>query len=243
MDPIESSKRLEMNVKRVSSVKVSEEPTPDGMRATMASPEVSYVGSMVGEEEGYPTGSRLPESQLPADESSVEMRRRVLEAPLGSKIGYHELEDEKEEADVEWMTGEASQLSGAGTRGSSNWVLKIILPISLIIGIIILHSWWTEVKKHASNAAKGVGDVFDRRALAISVQGEQEEQARQVKGAAKVEAKAGVAGDSASGTEVHGMAGDGARQAPKEVGLPDKAVYSVNLEDAGANADNENTQA
>eukprot|EP00903_Cladosiphon_okamuranus_P017711 g16307.t2 len=227
MDPIESSKRLEMNVKRVSSVKVSEEPTPDGMRATMASPEVSYVGSMVGEEEGYPTG----------------MRRRVLEAPLGSKIGYHELEDEKEEADVEWMTGEASQLSGAGTRGSSNWVLKIILPISLIIGIIILHSWWTEVKKHASNAAKGVGDVFDRRALAISVQGEQEEQARQVKGAAKVEAKAGVAGDSASGTEVHGMAGDGARQAPKEVGLPDKAVYSVNLEDAGANADNENTQA
>ena len=57
------------------------------------------------------------------------MRHRVLERPLGSKIGYHELEDEKEEADEEWMTGEASQLSGAGTRGSSNWVLKIMLPI------------------------------------------------------------------------------------------------------------------
>lgn len=58
-----------------------------------------------------------------------QMRRRVLEAPLGSKIGYHELNDEKEDADEEWMTGEASQLSGAGTRGSSNWVLKIMLPI------------------------------------------------------------------------------------------------------------------
>ena len=58
-----------------------------------------------------------------------QMRRRVLEAPIGSKIGYHELDDEKEEADEEWMMGEASQLSGAGTRGSSNWVLKVMLPI------------------------------------------------------------------------------------------------------------------
>lgn len=57
------------------------------------------------------------------------MRHRVLERPLGSKIGYHELEDEKEEADEEWMTGEASQLSGAGTRGSNNWLLKVIFPI------------------------------------------------------------------------------------------------------------------
>lgn len=53
----------------------------------------------------------------------------MLEAPLGSKIGYHELDDEKEDADEEWMAGEASQLSGAGTRGSSNWVLKIMVPI------------------------------------------------------------------------------------------------------------------
>lgn len=57
------------------------------------------------------------------------MRHRVVEAPLGRKIGYHELEDDKEEADEEWMTGEASQLSGGGTRGSSNWVLKIMFPI------------------------------------------------------------------------------------------------------------------
>lgn len=71
------------------------------------------------------------------------MRRRVLEAPLGSKIGYHELEDEKEEADEEWMTGEASQLSGAGTRGSSNWVLKIMVPI-LVRGLCfcVLRCWF-----------------------------------------------------------------------------------------------------
>lgn len=53
----------------------------------------------------------------------------MLEAPLGSKIGYHELDDEKENADEEWMTGEASQVSGGGTRGSRNWVLKVMLPI------------------------------------------------------------------------------------------------------------------
>lgn len=57
------------------------------------------------------------------------MRRRVIEKPVGSKVGYHEVGDEKEEADVDWMLGEASQLSGAGTRGSSNWILKIMLPI------------------------------------------------------------------------------------------------------------------
>lgn len=66
------------------------------------------------------------------------MRRRVLEAPLGPKIGYHELDDEKEDADEEWMTGEASQLSGAGTRGSNNWVLKVMLPIcvSAFAGVV-----------------------------------------------------------------------------------------------------------
>lgn len=58
-----------------------------------------------------------------------QMRRRVIEAPIGSKMGYHELGDEKEEGDMEWMLGEASQLSGAGSRGSRNWVLAIMLPI------------------------------------------------------------------------------------------------------------------
>lgn len=57
------------------------------------------------------------------------MRRRVIEPPLGSKIGYHELEDDKEDADEEWMTGEASQVSGGGSRGSTNWVLKVMFPI------------------------------------------------------------------------------------------------------------------
>lgn len=57
------------------------------------------------------------------------MRQRVIEKPFGSKIGYHELEDEKEDADEEWMTGEASQVSGGGSRGSSNWCLKIMFPI------------------------------------------------------------------------------------------------------------------
>lgn len=57
------------------------------------------------------------------------MRRRVTEAPIGSKMGYHELGDEKEEGDIEWMLGEASQLSGAGSRGSRNWVLAIVLPV------------------------------------------------------------------------------------------------------------------
>ncbi|CAM9686115.1 unnamed protein product, partial [Hapterophycus canaliculatus] len=78
-----------------------------------ASPDLDYVGSMVGQEDGFPTG---------------QMRHRVVEAPIGSKIGYHELEDDKEEADEEWMTGEASHISGGGTRGSNNWVLKVLFP-------------------------------------------------------------------------------------------------------------------
>lgn len=28
-----------------------------------------------------------------------------------------------------------------------------------------MHNWWTDIKKHASNAADAVGDVFDRRSL------------------------------------------------------------------------------
>ncbi|CAN0538795.1 unnamed protein product, partial [Ectocarpus sp. 12 AP-2014] len=87
-----SSKRLEMRVKSLSSVTVAEEPNPSRDAATnMASPDVDHIGSMVGQEDAFPTG----------------MRRRVIEPPLGSKIGYHELEDEKEDADEEWMTGEA----------------------------------------------------------------------------------------------------------------------------------------
>eukprot|EP00752_Nemacystus_decipiens_P004845 g4409.t1 len=222
MDPVESTKRLEMHVKRVSSIRVTEEPTPDGARASMASPDVQYVGSMVGEEDGFPTG----------------MRRRVLEPPLGSKIGYHELEDEKEEADEEWMTGEASQLSGAGTRGSSNWVLKILLPILLIIGIIILHGFWTDVKKHASNAANAVGDVFDRRAL--QAKGEhgqalQEEQDGGGQGVGRTMATTGGAGSSTSGRE-DGIAGERARQQQQQQ-QQQQAVYSVNLGDGGSNAD------
>ena len=58
-----------------------------------------------------------------------QLRHRVIEAPLGSKLGYHELDDEKEDADEEWMLGEASSLSGAGSRGSKNWVLKVMVPI------------------------------------------------------------------------------------------------------------------
>ncbi|CAM9534043.1 unnamed protein product, partial [Ectocarpus sp. 12 AP-2014] len=146
-----SSKRLEMRVKSLSSVTVAEEPNPSRDAATnMASPDVDHIGSMVGAEDAFPTG---------------QMRRRVIDPPLGSKIGYHELEDEKEDADEEWMTGEASQVSGGGTRGSSNWMLKVVFPILLIAGIICMHNWWTDVKYHVSNAAKAVSDVFDRRAL------------------------------------------------------------------------------
>lgn len=39
------------------------------------------------------------------------------------------------------------------------------VPCQLIVGIICMHNWWTDVKYHVSNAAKAVGDVFDRRAL------------------------------------------------------------------------------
>lgn len=61
----------------------------------------------------------------------------------------------------------------------------------LIIGIIVLHNWWTDIKRHASNAVNGVGDVFDRRALAatptLDLLAEQEEEeegedARQAEG-------------------------------------------------------------
>ncbi|CAN0413276.1 unnamed protein product, partial [Ectocarpus fasciculatus] len=104
-----------MQVKRLASVVVAEDPNPSRHGATnMASPDVDHIGSMVGEEDAFPTG---------------QMRRRVIEPPLGSKIGYHELEDDKEDADEEWMTGEASQVSGGGSRGSTNWVLKVMFPI------------------------------------------------------------------------------------------------------------------
>ncbi|CAM9876208.1 unnamed protein product [Scytosiphon promiscuus] len=135
------------------------------------------------------------------------MRHRVVEAPIGTKIGYHELEDDKEEADEEWMTGEASQLSGGGTRGSSNWFLKIMFPIVLIVGIILMHNWWSDIKKHASNAADAVGDVFDRRALSEVEAGQ----------------PAAVAGGVAAGV------------AGRPEGVSDKAVYSVNVEEPGAN--------
>ena len=35
LDPVESTKRLEMHVKRISSVKVAEEPTPDMARSNL----------------------------------------------------------------------------------------------------------------------------------------------------------------------------------------------------------------
>lgn len=35
LDPVESTKRLEMHVKRISSVKVTEEPTPDMARSNL----------------------------------------------------------------------------------------------------------------------------------------------------------------------------------------------------------------
>lgn len=57
------------------------------------------------------------------------MRHRVGEKPLGRKVGYLEVGDEPEEADEEWITGEASQISGGGVRGSKNWFLKICFPI------------------------------------------------------------------------------------------------------------------
>lgn len=44
-------------------------------------------------------------------------------------------------------------------------------PHQLIVGIIIMHNWWTDIKKHASNAVNAVGDVFDRRALMEEVEG------------------------------------------------------------------------
>lgn len=74
---------------------------------------------------------RLPTPPPPTNASKIElqMRHRVVEAPLGRKVGYHELGDEAEEADVEWMTGEASQVSGGGVRGSRNWCLMIVFPI------------------------------------------------------------------------------------------------------------------
>lgn len=36
------------------------------------------------------------------------------------------------------------------------------------MGIIVLHNWWTDIKRHASKAVGAVGDVFDRRVLTIS---------------------------------------------------------------------------
>lgn len=62
------------------------------------------------------------------------LRHRAVDPPVGRKVGYHEEGDDKEEGDVDWMLGEASTLSGAGTRGSSNWVLKVMVPI-LVRGV------------------------------------------------------------------------------------------------------------
>lgn len=78
----------------------------------------------------------------------TQIRRRAIEAPLGPKIGYHEIDDEKEEADEDWMLGEASQLSGAGTRGSSNWVLKVMVPI--LVSETFLCSGLALLLKHTS---------------------------------------------------------------------------------------------
>ena len=67
--------------------------------------------------------------------------------------------------------------------------------------------------------------MFDRRALTLTLQEEQEEQARQEEGAGqelgRTGAEAGVAGGSAS-VRVGGVPGEGARQKQNEAGLPDK---------------------
>lgn len=52
-----------------------------------------------------------------------------MEPPIGRRLGYHELGDEKEEADMDWMLGEASRVSGDGSRGSRNWILALLLPL------------------------------------------------------------------------------------------------------------------
>ena len=33
----------------------------------------------------------------------------------------------------------------------------------LIVGIVCMHQWWTDIKESASAAIDAVGDVFDRR--------------------------------------------------------------------------------
>lgn len=58
-----------------------------------------------------------------------QVRHRVVEPPIGRRVGYHELGDEKEEGDIDWMLGEASNLSGAGSRGSRNWMLTALMPV------------------------------------------------------------------------------------------------------------------
>ncbi|CAM9188929.1 unnamed protein product [Pylaiella littoralis] len=177
----------------------------------MASPDAGYVGSMVGEEDAFPAG----------------IRRRAIEAPLGPKIGYHEIDDEKEEADEDWMLGEASQLSGAGTRGSSNWVLKVMVPILLIVGIIVMHNWWTDIKEQISAASKAMGDVFDRRALVGEVEGG---------GVAREQEAMSPSGREGRDVDVDADADVDAHVEGRQEGLPDKAVYSVSLGNAPANA-------
>lgn len=75
-----------------------------------------------------------PSPPTNSSKTDPQMRHRVVEAPIGKKVGYHELGDEAEDADVEWMTGEASNISGGGVRGSRNWLLTILLPIFVSFG-------------------------------------------------------------------------------------------------------------
>lgn len=196
-DPV---RKLEEMVAKTTGASLSEN--------NLASPEVSYVGSMI-DEEGvsiYPKG----------------MRHRVVEAPLGRKVGYHELGDEAEEADVEWMTGEASQVSGGGVRGSRNWCLMIVFPIFLITAIICMHNWWWEIRKAFSHMADKTADALDRRLETV--------------GDAMVAGIADVGGDSSEAREeqlprslaVEG-AGDAAEAEGRTHSLHEKVVYTLDL--------------
>lgn len=109
-------------------------------------------------------------------------------------------------------------------RRSCHPPFRRAVDTQLIVGIIMLHNWWTDIKKHASNAAGAVGDVFDRRALTVTKHA-QEEQDRAQKfdraGPGLGQPKAGVAGDSAGAPGGNG-ADEGARQQQEDAGLPDK---------------------
>lgn len=52
-----------------------------------------------------------------------------MDQPIGKRVGYHELGEEKQDADMDWMLGEASSISGDGSRGSRNWILAVMMPV------------------------------------------------------------------------------------------------------------------